>query len=272
MLLSQSDSLNWDVVKTPVMYSFNGQITTAEDRFVIARTDTGANLGIVGEGYEPVQNSSLLAQVEPLESEGVLTRSNTGYLSGGRRVFVQSRLAEEFEVAGETTKAMVTLLNGHDGKVSTKIGLTAVRVICGNTFAMASSEMSVVIRHIRGANEKVLTNEFVREFTNEQMGIYAQNMESLKSTSCSVGTFESIMTKVFKKEHATQVREMDDLKNLFRNGAGNDGRTLADAFNAVTDFSSHRSAKSPDRLYISSNFGRGAALSARAWDLTLAAV
>lgn len=272
MELSKTDNLSWDVVKVPVHYDFQGSLQIHPDRFVIARSDNGAPLGVVGEGYEPVQNSSLLGQVTPLESEGVLTRVNTGYLSGGKRVFVQSKLAEEFEVAGETTKAMVTLLNGHDGKVSTKIGLTAVRVICGNTFAMASTDMSVVIRHIRGANEKVLTNEFVRNFTNEQMGIYAQNMEKLKKTSCSVGTFESIMTQVFKKENANQVREMETLKDLFRNGAGNSGRTLADAFNAVTDWSSHHSAKSSERVYVSSNFGRGASLSSRAWNLTLAAV
>ena len=272
MTFSKIDNLSWDVTKVPVTYEFGGVTHTHGDRFVVVRNDTGAALGVVGEGYEPVQNSSLLGQVTPLESEGVLTRVNTGVLSGGRKVFVQSKLAEEFEVAGETTRAMVTLLNGHDGKVSTKIGLTAVRVICGNTFAMASTDLSVVIRHIRGANERVITNDFVRNFTNEQMGIYAHNMERLKSTSCSIGTFESIMTQVFKKENASQVREMDTLKDLFRNGAGNNGRTLADAFNAVTDWSSHQSAKSADRIYVSSNFGRGAALSSRAWDLTLAAV
>jgi hypothetical protein len=74
-----------------------------------------------------------------------------------------------------------------------------------------------------------------------------------------------VIEKVTNKE-IKDVREsvVSQLNNLFRNGQGNEGRTMADAFNAWTDLASNHSRKSPTSRYFYSNFGAGAKVNARA--------
>ena len=267
-----ANDLNWTVSKRPMTFDYDGQSIEVPNKFAVVRDDSQEFLGAVSNDYEPVQNSSLLAQVEPLESEGLLTRQNTGYLNGGAKVFVQSKFAEEFVVAGDDTTAMVSLLNGHGSGIATRIGLTAVRVICSNTFVMAMQDLDVRITHRVGANEQVLTNTFVSDYVNDRMKVYAENMEAIARTECSKGSFDSFIKKVYKKSDLSKMKQYNDLEHLFRNGAGNNGRTYADAVNAVTEFNTHRSSKRVARRFVSNQFGPAAVTSNRAFRVALAAV
>lgn len=267
-----ANDLNWTVSKRPMTFDYDGQSIEVPNKFAVVRDDSQEFLGTVSNDYEPVQNSSLLAQVEPLESEGLLTRQNTGYLNGGAKVFVQSKFAEEFVVAGDDTTAMVSLLNGHGSGIATRIGLTAVRVICSNTFVMAMQDLDVRITHRVGANEQVLTNTFVSDYVNDRMKVYAENMEAIARTECSKGSFDSFIKKVYKKSDLSKMKQYNDLEHLFRNGAGNNGRTYADAVNAITEFNTHRSSKRVARRFVSNQFGPAAATSNRAFRVALAAV
>lgn len=265
------NDLNWTVSKRPMTFDYNGQSIGIPNKFSVVRDDNQTFLGIVGPDYEVVQNSSLLHQVGALESEGLLTRSNTGHLDKGARVFVQSKFAEEFVVAGDETQAMVSLLNGHGSGMATRIGLTCVRVICGNTFAMAMKDLDVRITHRPGANERVLTNTYVREYVNDRMKVYSQHMETLDSTECSKGKFDTLMKEIYRRTEINKIKEFNELEYLFRNGSGNNGRTLADAVNAVTEFNTHRSSKKSARRFVSNQFGSAANVSRRAFQVALAA-
>jgi phage/plasmid-like protein (TIGR03299 family) len=267
-----ANDLNWTVSKRPMTFNYDGQSIEIPNKFAVVRDDNQEFFGVVGPDYEVVQNSSLLHQVTALESEGLLTRSNTGYLDKGARVFVQSKFAEEFVVAGDETKAMVSLLNGHGSGTATRIGLTCVRVICGNTFAMAMKDLDVRITHRPGANEQVLTNTYVRDYVNERMKVYAEHMETLASTECSKGKFDTLIKEIYRRSELNKMKEYNELEYLFRNGAGNSGSTLADVVNAVTEFNTHRSSKRSERRYVSNQFGSAATVSRRAFQVALAAV
>ena len=267
-----SDDLSWTVSKRPLSFTFEGETKTIDRRFAVVRDDNQTFLGVVGHDYEPIQNSSLLTQVEPLESEGLLTRENTGFLNGGGRVFVQSRFAEEFTVAGDETRALVSLLNGHGNGIATRIGLTCVRVICENTFVAAMEDLDVRITHHPGANDRVLTNTFVKDYVNDRMRIYSQSMETLAKTECSKGKFDTLIKEIYRRYELSKLKQYNDLEYLFRNGKGNNGRTLADLVNAVTEFNTHRSAKQVERRFVSNQFGPAAQTSRRAFQVALAAV
>ena len=75
-----ANDLNWTVSKRPMTFDYDGQSIEVPNKFAVVRDDSQEFLGAVSNDYEPVQNSSLLAQVEPLESEGLLTRQNLATL------------------------------------------------------------------------------------------------------------------------------------------------------------------------------------------------
>jgi hypothetical protein len=191
-----------------------------------------------------------------------------GYLAHGAKVFAQAKINQEFRVIGEDYNAYITLLNGHTGNASVAIGPVATRVICGNTFSMAYSNIGEKFRHSSGVNERILESTAVLDFVNSAMKMYSKRVEVIASATCTSAQFRAFLEATYKKE-ADKMRNVNVLNDLFYNGAGNEGRTFYDAMNAVTDFSSNRSRKSETGRFGYANFGQGATINQRAMEVAL---
>jgi phage/plasmid-like protein (TIGR03299 family) len=258
-----NDDLNWTVSKRDLYYYEGEFLQKRTDKFAVVRDDNGALLGDVGPNYEFVQNSDLQRLIDPMVQEGLITVENRGYLSNGGRVFVQSKVNQEYRVAGDDHNTYITLLNGHTGNLSVAIGPTMVRVICGNTFAMAYGDLSERYRHEEGVTARVLNSKAVLDFVNTSMAKYTEQSERLASTACTPSQFQKAMEAVFQKE-AKKMENIEVLNKLFHSGAGNEGRTFYDAFNAVTDWNSNHARKSANTRFNYANFGTGARVNERA--------
>jgi phage/plasmid-like protein (TIGR03299 family) len=259
-----TNDLNWSVSKRPLFFAGNdGQPVAWDEKVAIVRDDTGRGLGTVSPDYEVVQNADLLNLINPMVSEGLLTVENVGYLKHGAKVFAQARVNREFQVIGEDYRAYVTLLNGHTGNASVAIGPSTTRVICGNTFAMAYSDLSEKYRHQAGVNERVLASTAVLDYVNGAMLKYSEYVETLAVKPCSSLQFRNAVEAIYDKE-ASNLRHIETLNNLFYNGAGNEGKTFYDALNSITDFASNQSRRTVSGRFAYSNFGTGARINQRA--------
>jgi phage/plasmid-like protein (TIGR03299 family) len=271
-----TNDLNWSVSKRPLFYNrANGSTAEWPDRVAVVRDDNDYCLGVVSPDYETLQNSDLLKLVNPMVEEGLLTIENMGYLNHGARVFAQAKLNKEYNVIGEDYKGYVTLLNGHVGNCAVAIGSTMTRVICGNTFTSAYSDISERYRHSEGVTDRVLESTFVIDYVNGAMETYAGYMEKLASERCTSVQFRNFLEVVYNKD-IDKMRDsfVSQLNNLFYNGKGNEGRTYHDAFNAVTEYASNYSRKTTSGRFLYSQFGQGARINNRALraGLELAAV
>jgi phage/plasmid-like protein (TIGR03299 family) len=271
-----TNDLNWSVSKRPLFYNrANGSTAEWPDRVAIVRDDNDYCLGVVSPDYKTVQNSDLLKLVNPMVDEGLLTLENQGYLNHGARVFAQAKLNQEYKVIGEDYNGFITLLNGHCGNASVAIGSTLTRVICGNTFASAYSDISEKYRHSQGVTDRVLESTFVLDYVNGAMETYAKYMETLASARCTGAQFRSFVEEVYKKP-VDSMRDsfVAQLNNLFYNGKGNEGRTYHDAWNSITEYASNYSRKTTSGRFLYSQFGQGVRINNRALraGLELAAV
>ena len=271
-----TNDLSWTVSKRPLFFNrSNGSTAEWPDRVAVVRDDNDYCLGVVSPDYETLQNADLLRLVNPLVEEGLLTIENMGYLNHGARVFAQAKLNKEYNVIGEDYKGYVTLLNGHVGNCAVAIGSTMTRVICGNTFASAYSDISERYRHSEGVTDRVLESTFVIDYVNGAMETYAKYMETLASARCTGAQFRSFIEEVYKKP-VDSMRDsfVSQLNTLFYSGKGNEGRTYHDAFNAVTEYASNYSRKTSSGRLLYSQFGQGARINNRALraGLELAAV
>jgi phage/plasmid-like protein (TIGR03299 family) len=271
-----TNNLDWTVSHRPLFFQReNG--TTAEwpERVAVVRDDNERCLGTVAPTYETVQNADLLNLVKPMVDEGLLTIENMGYLNHGARVFAQAKLNQEYKVIGEDYQGFVTLLNGHVGNCSVAIGSTMTRVICGNTFASAYSDISERYRHSAGVTERVLESTFIIDYVNGAMQTYAQYMEKLATTKCTASQFKTFIEEVYNKP-TSKMRDsfVSQLNSLFYSGKGNEGKTYHDAFAAVTEYASNYSRKTTSGRFLYSQFGQGSRINNRALraGLELAAV
>lgn len=259
-----TDNLEWTVSKRPLFFTgADGQPVQWADKVAIVRDDNDRGLGTVSPDYEIVQNSTLLGLIKPLEEEGLLKIHNVGHLQHGATVFIQAKIQEEFQVLDESYQSYVTFLNGHVGNKSVAIGTTTYRVICGNTFALAYSDISEKFRHQVGVNEKVLETQAVNNYVNACMGKYAQSVERLANRRCDADDLRIAIDRVFGEKLEDAKR--DRVRTLFHSGRGNEGVSLYDAFNAITDFTSHEVRKTSKAQFQYVNFGSGARINERAF-------
>lgn len=265
-----TDNLDWTVSNRPVAtMNFQGEWELDPHTRAVHRDDTDDRLGYVSADYESVQNADLLNLINPMVEEGLLRIENMGYLQNGAKVFAQARINQEFRVIGESYNTYITLLNGHIGNNSVAIGPSCVRVICRNTFAMAYNEIGQKFRHHSGVNDRILESTAVVDYVNSAMATYSQNVETIAAAPCTASQFGKFLMATYNRKDGDTFRNRERLENLFRQGAGNEGRTFYDAFSAVTDFSSNLSRKTDDGRFNYANFGQGASINQRAMRVAL---
>ena len=270
MQLSRNDELNWNVYTAPLTaIGPMGQLI-ATDKVAQVRDDNYEVLGITSKSYEVLQNDTLKQLVMPMVEEGLLTIQNMGFIGGGSKVFIQAQMSEEYTVAGDTTRGMISLLNSHDGTSAFAGGVTAQRVICSNTFAMAMQDMSKRLRHTAGVAQKALELKEVIEFVNSGMDIYTQAAEKLALVKCSETQLDRVIEHAFNKKEGQKPQGYNKIVRLFRTGRGNDGTTLLDTVNGITEYLTHESQKNDLKRFVSNNFGTKAVVARRAMDMALA--
>jgi phage/plasmid-like protein (TIGR03299 family) len=261
-----NDALTWTVSKRTLCFiGADGEMIPWTEKKAVVRDDNDVALGVVSPSYEIVQNEDLKQVIAPMVSEGLLTVQNQGYLSKGAKVFIQAEVNQDFRVAGEDYRGMITLLNGHVGNASVAIGTTATRVICSNTFATAYSDISQKFRHTAGVTEQVLNSTEVVDYVNNAMRVYAEYVEKLAVTPCSARQFTNAVEQIYGRPVDDQRKSfVDQLNTLFYRGKGNSGKTMYDCFNSITEFSTHYSRKDSAGRFNYANFGKGADINRRA--------
>src|SRR5215831_6307 len=115
--------LAWTVEQHPVEAVLgnreSGQARVPVPRVVAnVRSDTRAVLGVVGEGYEPLQNRTAFAFCDAITDSGRAHWIGAGATRGGARVHALMRLDREIRIGGAEGEEVLPLLcfrNGHDG-------------------------------------------------------------------------------------------------------------------------------------------------------------
>ena len=273
MDFATQDNLDWNVITTKVTaIGPSGQLLTVPGKVAQLRDDTLEVIGVTGTSYNVFQNSSLKNIIFPAVEEGILTIENIGVIKNGAKVFIQARMSENFTIAGEETKGMISLLNAHDGTASLAAGVTTERVICSNTFASAMTDMNSRLRHGKDINEKAQSITEIIEFIDAGMKKYQEAVEALASHRLVGSELDDIIASAYGKDDVSSVRAANSIREFCRSGKGNEGKTLWDAVNGVTEYLTHESQKDAEKRFISTNFGRNAAIARRAMNSALALV
>ena len=153
----------WHVRKEPLqtvpIISADG-VTTLDvpDQFATVRTNpvTGRPdvLGVVGRGYTPIQNEEHADLLDALVDESGAHFETAGSLRGGRQVFLTMKLPDTMLIGGiDPVDLYIVACNSHDGTSAFRLLISPVRVVCGNTQALAirRAQSSFSIRHTSGA-------------------------------------------------------------------------------------------------------------------------
>ena len=134
--------LDWRADDVALKTADGQPITTHK---LIRRSDNGSHLGVVGSGFEVLQNAEAFAFCDSLVADGHVEYMSAGQFGDGKRIFIQCRLLGKGGggaeiVKGDVVESLFLLANGHDGSLSVRPLITPTRVICQNTFRLALSK------------------------------------------------------------------------------------------------------------------------------------
>jgi len=236
-----------------------------ESHKAVVRTDTDTVLGVVGNGYEPLQNRDAFRFFDAVV-EGKEARYETaGALKGGRQIWLLAKIKGQIPILKDDVIDKYFLLtNRHDGMGSVSGRVTPIRVVCDNTLTAAMNrnvkeEIRIVHRgNVADRLEFAGTllarlgafydelSEVYRKFAKinikeKQMKAYIA--EALRPYS-GVQTEQQMIEMKEEIEPSTRlITEVNRVMELVETGRGTDLKgvrgTLWGTYNAITEYVDH---------------------------------
>jgi phage/plasmid-like protein (TIGR03299 family) len=250
----------WNVRKTPLSTTeITGDgVTTVEvgGHFATVRTNpfTGATepLGVVGEGYRPIQNEEHCEVLNQLVDDSGAIFDTAGSLRGGRQVFVSLKLPQTMRIGGtDRVDVNIVALNSHDGTSAFRLLVTPVRVVCANTqaAALANHSASISIRHTASARARVaaardalgLSFAYVQEFEAQAERMIQQAMTDAEFHALTAEVFGTPERDAAPRTLTAYRERQNTLMSLWgdANTQANIRHTVWAGYQAVAEYVDH---------------------------------
>ena len=253
---------------------------TIEDKHVLFRSDTGAALGVVSDGYKVVQPSDVLEFFREWADQGGLTLESAGVLFGGKRYFATAKLADAVSLDGGRDKVVpyALLSTSADGSLATECRWTTVRTVCNNTLTMARKGDATY----KASHRTVFKPEDAKaavEAANAEFGAFMLMARNLAQVKIDHDAAEELTVKLLMKSNEEVARAsagFTRIMSLFDGaGKGSNFETAHDTawgwLNAVTEYADHHvRARSDENRKASALWGPGDALKNKALELVSA--
>ena len=270
--------LDWEVEKQ--------KLTTAggvvvKNKQALVRTSDNTVLDVVGNGWEPCQNSEAFEFFHDYVMAGDMEMHTAGSLKGGQMVWALAKTKESFELFnGDVTDNYFLFTNPHQFGKSINIRMTPIRVVCNNTLTLSLSQNS---DQMVSVNHRTAFNP---EMVKEQMGIAREKMEQYKSMAEFLGNKRATGDNViqyFNEVFGAPAKEKVDnvlpftsrnAKIAMENLQTQPGANFAEgswwqAFNAVTYMTDHLQGREGDSRLQSAWYGRNRKVKLNALDTAL---
>ena len=272
--------LGYTVLESPVLYESPAasELQRWPLRKVLHRSDTGAPLAVVSDGYRVVQPAEVMDFFRRLGELGGFELETAGALSDGRRVWALARVSDGADIVdGDTVRPYLLFGTSYDGTMATVAKFTDIRVVCNNTVVRALGEGNGAVRVLH-------SERFDADEVRLQLGIVASSWERFLVQSRALarvpmsGTEADEFVKALLEPYHSGRLEIQDTRAYKRvlqlfNGAaiGADIPGVAGTrwamLNAVTQLVDHERGRSDSTRLESAWFGTGAAMKQRAVDL-----
>lgn len=263
-------NLNWKVVERSLRFSPTGDVmkeVEVDTHKAIVRETDHALLGVVGVGWNPLQNHEAFDFVDNLIEAGALKYHSAGSFKNGKVIWIQAEFAESEIVPGDVHKKYLMLVSSFDGTFSVRIGETDIRIACFNTLRMALIDAAceeegimkeVRIRHTQSLKEKIRLAETAIVQAHERSKRTDNFMKALARMNMTSTMWDDFGKQLIPdppegKRNTRAENNRSKLMSLALTGKGQDIPGVAGtgyaALNAVTEYVNfHRSSRGEDDI------------------------
>ena len=238
--------LNWEIGGEPIKRP-NGDIIGSHKSIV--RLDNNEVLGIVGEGYTPVQNRDCFGLMDEVIGSGHAKFERVYSFKGGRRIGILARMPFDIPLKGgkDNVGLYLRLQTGHDGSQGLLLDYLPVRGICWNAVnvdvAQELKGRRFYAKHTLNVGRKLDVAQVVLNAQN-YIDMLQPKFEFLAKATVSEDYINRILNKIFEIEDKEKVstralNEIAEVKDRIFNGTGNSGETRWDVLSGITEYVDH---------------------------------
>jgi phage/plasmid-like protein (TIGR03299 family) len=281
---TQAAGMEWKIARSRVRYGDAPNQRIIDDKHVLFRSDTKADLGIVSDKYQIVQPRAVLEFFRDLVRAGGLELSAAGTVFGGRRFWATAKIGDASPVSvRDKIGGYLLLSTSADGSLATEARLTSIRVVCRNTLAMARADGKPALRV---SHRSVFDADAVKT----QMGLntaawdsFRHSLTRLANKEVAWDSAQEIVAGLFATQDSQPARDKardsagwGKVMSLFAGeakGSSFDGvqGTAYGLLQACTEYSDHWvRAQSAENRFVSAQWGNGATLKSKAYEALMA--
>lgn len=207
--------LEWQALAAvPMFKREDGTVGAFEGKRVIYRSDTGAALSVMGDGYKIVQPGDVLEFFRNIVADHGFTLETAGALVEGRKIWALARNGHAAEVVkGDRVQQYLLLATSLDGSTPTVAAFTSVRVVCANTMREAFASIGrrakpgrVVTSHRSEFDGAAVRAEL--ELADSTWNTYMEQMRTLAATPCDMEEARELLRQVFGQPVSTRRKDV----------------------------------------------------------------
>jgi hypothetical protein len=244
----------FNVVKEEV---FDSRGSRVQGLYTLMREDTRDHIGVCRDKYRPIQLDEMLDIVnEATAKVGGIEHTGYTFSRNGKRIVLQSKLNTPFDINGDKIDGMFYTLIDNSGSNSNKIIPSTRRIICDNMLHIVKHEAEQRngrgLRHSFSFDDSV--SDLVQKITNNIniVKTFNKTVEMLQSNKFTEDQMRQLVQRLIpshnnKEDSIKLLGKRESIVEKFARGIGNDGKTMWDALNAVTEYESHRKF-TPEKL------------------------
>lgn len=189
--------LGWEAVEATFSYQLpDGRVFEADDRKVIARSDTGDLLGVFKGGYQPHQYDQWLVRNVESILDDTLQIGQAGLLRNGAQAWVSVEMPENIVTAsGVEVRPQLLATTSFDGSTATTYKLTSTIVVCDNTreVALQGAGETFRLKHTRYSTLKLGEARQALSIVYEAADAVSREIEDLIARDVTKPEFDEIV-------------------------------------------------------------------------------
>jgi phage/plasmid-like protein (TIGR03299 family) len=232
-------------------------------------------LGHVSKKYEVLQNKDAFQPFDEVLLDSGYTYETAGAVKDGQKIWILAKAPYSNEVGDDTIDRYVLLFNSHNGSTGVTMKPTMIRVVCNNTLEYALNQKSdngISLRHTIGVKDRLNTlTEALRVCeanVDRAIGIMKRMNEVEITDKVMTKYFETVFPTLANREvesyHPVTKRKIPNfakphyeaLVANYRHGKGNNGKTMWDAYNSITEYIDHTKSYSDPLSSIGFGWGK----------------
>jgi len=268
--------LDWDVALKPIQISIPhtfGRAQTIPTHRAVVRSDNNQVLGVVGNRYTPIQNSTAFKFMDGLVEDGSMQYHTVGNLKDGKKIWLLGQTGSFDVVPGDQVDKFLFLWNSHDGSSALRCIFTTIRVVCQNAVRAAFRNQigdGVRVQHSRNIDTNLVSAKDILGFSQTNFKEFETFSKHMASKQINTAMLNALAQNLFpdpppKVKQPSVEKNRNQIIRLFEEGQGNDAANVRGtawaAFNAVSEYNNHykvvRGSTKEERRFEYSLFGGG---------------